>query len=211
MADQEPTSSLFPGTNKFSSPNPCCSKELRLKNYSKTAYPSKKHRQSSKRSGTYRKIINFKWSSGAQKSQRSPMFLRHLVHKLKLYKRDLGKSSRPLFKAVILKEMIRLGRRPNPRFLKDVQRAMCIPKCNKTKNVTESCANQISSMEIAEISQVKPSCEPTLLEPKIDLFASPLMENDESGTAEVFPQNNLQPSELNLDDQCIEVLSKLSI
>ncbi|KQS70375.1 uncharacterized protein Dere_GG26270 [Drosophila erecta] len=87
---------------------------------SKRASSHQHHRQLRKhRNGSRRRLINyFKWTPSCTQKRANPD-----VTKLLQPKRKSAKSSEPFYKAVILREMIRLGRQPNRKFERAARKA----------------------------------------------------------------------------------------
>ncbi|KAH8353620.1 hypothetical protein KR084_012251, partial [Drosophila pseudotakahashii] len=96
-----------PVSKAFGNPNPCSSEDLDTGNIassSKGASPSQRAHQS-KKAVSSQKRSTFKLSSICKKKA--------LQQTKKVADKESEASPEPLYKAVILREMIRLGRQPN--------------------------------------------------------------------------------------------------
>ncbi|XP_043648827.1 uncharacterized protein LOC122617156 isoform X2 [Drosophila teissieri] len=89
----------------------------------KKAIGCRRHRQSKKHRNSYRRKLNngLKWSPTSAKKQANPK-VAHLLQQ----KPITLVSSEPFYKAVILREMIRIGRQPNRKFAKDARNSLPI-------------------------------------------------------------------------------------
>ncbi|XP_039501259.1 uncharacterized protein LOC120457825 [Drosophila santomea] len=133
---------------------------------SKKAMGCHSHRQSKKHRNSYRRKLNngLKWSPICTKKRANP----DVVH-LRQPKQKSVMSSEPFYKAVILREMIRLGRQPNRKFEKAARNAQPINEMNYDSDTLQE---QVPyDIETAE------ACKPCIVEMK-EVSASPSFENN---------------------------------
>jgi len=138
--------SRIPVDKSLARSSSCSSEDSGTENASsKRAYPSQRSRQSKKPKSTL-KCSTFKKPSKCQKQRPNPSIKKALKEKRKLNKESESCSPEPLFKAVILREMIRLGRQPKTTFGKVAESARssrkCAPKRScKAENLSENPAD----------------------------------------------------------------------
>ncbi|XP_016977671.1 uncharacterized protein LOC108043468 isoform X1 [Drosophila rhopaloa] len=104
---------------------------------------------------TKSKITPLRKGLAVTKKRKSPI-IRGLKSKLKLVLQTTEGSSVPVFKAVILREMIRLGRQPNLKFKQAARRVRpFLNRCNEVKNSPADFSNQVQMQSIVSGDKIK--------------------------------------------------------
>nr|XP_044250853.1 uncharacterized protein LOC108063681 [Drosophila takahashii] len=133
-----------PVSKAFDNPNSCSSEDLASP--SKRASPSQRARQS-KKAGSSQKRSAFKVSSIYRKKRTNASLKKALHQKKRTADKESDGSPEPLFKAVILREMIRLGRQPNIMVKKSARSVKPIKKCvSESSNEAENLADNVADL-----------------------------------------------------------------